>query len=208
MTPDPHKLVQAIAVKPSTHRDTICAVALASTRAFLTPHNRSCWHEWLKASMTKSVRRATKPAALAACRADPLVTATAKVGEAQAFAYLPMPYEDFPKHLSRLQVSGLNIADEPSGISLDDRALFVEINAELDMTTGKTAAQVAHALVLWSLEAPQAVLDRFWAAPSLHLRYCDFDDPEEPGDIVIHDNGLTEVAPGSATVRIPRAARW
>ncbi|WP_156479240.1 hypothetical protein [Kocuria palustris] len=26
--------------------------------------------------------------------------------------------------------------------------------------------------------------------------------------IVIHDNGLTEVAPGSATVRIPRAARW
>lgn len=200
----PDKLVQAIAVVPGNHRDTIAATALAAAAAYQRTQTDPIWNDWFAHDMTKTVRRATKSAQIAKLTTDFLVASEFTIGDARAFAYRPMPYGSFPKHLTRLQVSGLEIADEASGRGIDDSALTIEINAQLEMSTGKTAAQVAHALVLWTRDADAETLTCFWRKPSLQLHYCDFDDQSAgPNDLVIHDNGLTEITPGSATVWIP-----
>lgn len=80
------------------------------------------------------------------------------------------------------------------------------------MTTGKAAAQTAHALCAWLLsQSPQDRAD--WLAyPGLTVDendcFVEYEhEPEDPGVIVIRDNGLTEVAPGTATARVRIASR-
>ena len=71
------------------------------------------------------------------------------------------------------------------------------------MSTGKVAAQAAHALILHALSTDAHVVDG-WAAAGFPFTFDAagvwFDDAE--GRVVaVRDAGFTEVAPGSTTVK-------
>lgn len=203
--------VQAIAVTPGTHFETVGAVAIAAAVAAGEQRSHAeAWQSWLGASFTKSVRRVRRPADIAELSDDPMLAAVHACGSARAFAFVPMPYPQFPPRLRRLQVSGLDI-DRALDLRLRawesvPRADTPEvlINQDLQMSTGKTAAQVAHALVARTLDLAPSDLTRWIADPAVRLRVTDLDEIAVQHSITIRDNGLTEIEPGTATVRIAR----
>lgn len=216
----PH-LVQTIVVKPSTHFDTIAAAALASGLAMAHADLGSDpWHTWFSGSFTKSVRRAKRPADLERVRLLELPSTEITVGDAFGIAFMPARYEDSPPALSRLQVSGLELVHEADRFHRPGAVTpHIEINLDAAMTTGKTAAQVAHALGAWLLAQPLSTRLAWAADPGIHLGEVAFGDYETPGAqgapgtlstespddnsiITIVDHGLTEIAPGTPTARV------
>src|SRR5699024_5057962 len=110
MTEPDHTPVQAIAVVPGSHQETITAVALASAMAVLqSDTNQEPWTTWLAGSFTKTVRTIKRPAQQEKIQQDPAVVSSITIGGATAYAYAPMSYEAFPSHLRRLRVSGLDV---------------------------------------------------------------------------------------------------
>lgn len=205
--------VQAIAITPGTHLETIAAVAIASAVSASTPRPEHVgeWAAWFDGAFTKTVRRATRSAQIAKLEADLLVQAEHQTGSAKAYAYAPMTYDRFPKHLRQLQVSGLDVdrdTDRTPDYFATESALqtphapLVVISRDVSMSTGKTAAQVAHALVAWTQFLPEHELERWSQHPALRLQYGGLDEIAADQSITIQDNGLTEIAPGTATVRI------
>lgn len=200
-------LVQPIVVKPSNHFDTVAAVALASGLSVAKSDLDSVpWSDWLAGSFTKSVRRAKRAADLEHVRSLNSHSAEFVVGEAVALSFPPQPYDEMPKVIRRLQVSGLDASREQAGYSLSGNSIArLEVNSDVPMSTGKTAAQVAHALVAWLLAQPAGIRSSWVEAPGLVISETSFAaETLGPGDlpvITIVDNGLTEIEPGTETVR-------
>lgn len=211
------KPVQAIAVLPSTHEETIASVAIASAKSLLASDlNEFHWREWLEGSFTKTVRRVSaKPSLIQKFNDDPDVLSSVHVGDAIAWAYSPKPYEDFSKHVSRLQVSGLD--REKTGLELfssieedstvesfseDLRAPIVILDSDLGMSTGKSAAQAAHGLCRWLLQSDEKTRSKWIASPSIKLLFMESSEipSNHPQAVSIRDNGLTEIEAGSLTV--------
>ncbi|MBG0738711.1 hypothetical protein IV500_04670 [Paeniglutamicibacter antarcticus] len=212
-----HSLVQPIVLlvdknDPASHRDSILAAAVASVEAYAKILGPSVvchesWTQWLSGRFTKSVRRAdlkafARLAADDTRKNESLVT----IGKAKAMAYLPQSYAEMPKALTRLQVSGTDLPHEPVTTSSRQRSgdPIIVLNGALGMSTGKSAAQAAHALFAWQLNRG---LDDPELA-SLQLRSTDLiiASAEEfitlrtcaAGPLIV-DAGLTEIAPDTAT---------
>ena len=92
----------------------------------------------------------------------------------------------------------------PAGEPLADGPLSIVLNGSLDMSTGKAAAQGAHALFAWLLESEPALIERWMDAG------CPVAVSELGADAfaaaaatatgpVIRDAGRTEIEPGSPT---------
>jgi len=149
------------------------------------------------ASRIRKIARRARGAHWAAVQELPGVTVT--VGDAQARALVPGPVDDVPKVVSRLQIGGTDLeADDPGppapGVPV------IHVNAALDMTVGKAAAQVGHASMLYAAAhglvavPPFAVRD---AGPGVWPELC---RAVEAGEAVaVRDAGFTEVAPGTIT---------
>lgn len=221
--PSTPQLVQPIVVLPGDHFETITAVAIASGLS-LVQANRSTdpWASWLSGSFTKSVRRVkTLGQYQRRIVEDPDRGSGVehRIGEAIALALEPQLYEDMPRSVRSLQVSGLDLPGrEGSFFDLQEPLLAstltatIQINQRVTMTTGKTAAQVAHALCAWLLTLSDTERTAWANHPGVLLSYQDFDSEldAEDGDveIEIRDNGLTEVAPGTTTVRVRGPIFW
>lgn len=183
-------LVQPIAVVPGTHEDTVRAVALASALALgagISAQDetvRAPWSAWLSERFTKSVRRMRRPAEIR--RVDELRAEldheTVVIGSAAATAFTPMAYADFPPALSKLQVSGLDQERTGDGDDPGPSVPRVVLTDAVSMSTGKSAAQAAHALGLWVLTGDPTSVGAWVQAPRLHLAH-----------------GLTEIAPHTTT---------
>ncbi|KIA72668.1 hypothetical protein ANMWB30_24360 [Arthrobacter sp. MWB30] len=201
-----HK-VQAIAVRPSTHFETISAVAIASNVMFAAADQTSePWRSWLNSDYTKNVRSIRRPAELTRVEAMDAATARFTSGRATAFAFEPLPYADFPQPLKKLQVTGLDLPRSDSSFTVVGPIKpLVAINSNLTMSTGKTAAQVAHGLMLWLREQDEATMNLWKMRPCLRMRVAPLETLEQPGVTVI-DNGHTELEPHTATVRVALAA--
>lgn len=195
--------VQPIAVKPSTHFETVSAVAIASNLMFAgADHSSEPWATWLKQSYGKNVRNIRRPAEalrLATMEGDRVEFT---VGQATAYAFMPMGYTAFPSPLKKLQVTGLELprTETVYGVPGDVIPRIV-IGEHVPMSTGKTAAQVSHGLMLWMLEQDSATIRRWSRAPGLSLHIADLGTVCEPSVTVV-DNGHTELAPNTATVRV------
>ena len=230
-------LVQPIAVLAGDHFDTVGVVALASTRALatanadpsLSPESAARWQTWLGSSFTKSVRRVKKPSQLDKLRSlglpftEETTGADGLSGEQQvtALAFEPMEYDDFPRELRSLQVTGLQGTAQTFAFSRRSpwapAMPVIELNAEAEMSTGKAAAQAAHALCAWLLLQDEKTQLAWASVPALGITTASTftsnpilvkNRPAKADDIiVIQDNGLTEVAPGTATARVLIAAR-
>jgi peptidyl-tRNA hydrolase len=116
----------------------------------------------------------------------------------------PVPNDEWPAELSRLQVSGTELDDpEPPG-PVDERTPVLWLNPELPMTAGKAMAQVGHAAQLGWLGLEPAVRSE-WEELDFDLavrtaaaqRWAELVASGLP---VVRDGGFTEVAPGSCTV--------
>lgn len=195
--------VQPIAVRPSTHFETIAAAAIASNLLFAAADRSSePWKSWLEQSYGKNVRNIRRPAEADRLAAMDGHRAEFTVGAATAYAFAPLQYADFPAPLKKLQVTGLDLprAGDPFLVPGLEQPQ-ITISDDVDMSTGKTAAQVAHAVMLWLLEQDEATVSRWTLSPGLCLGYGSLAAAAGYGATVI-DNGHTELEPGTATVRV------
>jgi peptidyl-tRNA hydrolase len=156
---------------------------------------------WQDARIRKVVRRARGAAWE---RATTLPGISLVHGSARLRVYPPVPVDDWPPDLARLQVSGTDFDDpaEPGPPPAGTPVLW--LNPGLPMTAGKAMAQAGHGaqLAWWGLSP----------AAQARWRDLDFDLAVRvaaagqwagllaSGRPVVTDGGFTEVAPGSATV--------
>ncbi|MGV8847692.1 peptidyl-tRNA hydrolase [Tessaracoccus sp.] len=211
------ELVQPIVIdRSATHEDAVISAALASVLAhYYADHTvaDNPWEQWLSGPIAKTVRRA-KPAdwdrALNAVIPDELVNGlfdeTERTRTGRAFALTPLTYEAMPAVVRRCQVAGTDLArtgNWPTA-NADLAHPALSINAGALMSTGKTAAQVSHALFTWYLQLSPAGR-RTWVDAGTPVTVADlaplpFAVARAVADVVIEDAGRTEIAPGTTTV--------
>lgn len=138
---------------------------------------------------------------------------TAECSGAQARAFVPGRVGDVDRRIGRLQIGGTDVdgalpSEGPAG-EVDGLCLW--LNPDLEMSVGKTAAQVGHAsmlgVALFSLEQAGGWHD---AGCPLDVRLA---DAERWAGLIaaagttaaVRDAGFTEIAPGSVTVIAERA---
>jgi len=156
---------------------------------------------WQDARIRKVVRRA-RGAAWQRVLALPGITVAQ--GSAEVRVFPPVPVDDWPEDLAKLQVSGTDFADPEAPAEPEPGVPVLWLNPGLPMTAGKAMAQAGHGaqLAWWALE-PR---DRSeWRDLDFDLRVRTaakerWDELLDSGLPVVTDGGFTEVAPGSATV--------
>ncbi|WJY98196.1 peptidyl-tRNA hydrolase [Corynebacterium fournieri] len=118
-------------------------------------------------------------------------------------AFVPSAVADVPHEIAKLQIKGTEL--EPGEeLPLDAAAPLVALDASLQMSAGKAAAQVGHASMLLAAARDTAWV-RQWADAGFPLNVREL--PREqfaeiaarPGAVPVRDAGFTEVAPGSIT---------
>jgi peptidyl-tRNA hydrolase len=156
---------------------------------------------WEDARIRKVVRRARGAAWE---RASALPGITVAPGSAEVRVFPPVPVDDWPADLAKLQVSGTDFDDPvpPAAPAAGTPVLW--LNPELPMTAGKAMAQAGHgAQLIWWRLSPADRAE--WAAADFALAVRDAAKAQwaellGSGLPVVTDGGFTEVAPGSATV--------
>jgi len=156
---------------------------------------------WEDARIRKVVRRARGAAWE---RASALPGITVVNGSAEVRVYPPVPVDDWPADLARLQVSGTDFEDlRPPGEPAAWRPVLW-LNPELPMTAGKAMAQAGHGVQLaWWRLSPRTRSE--WRDLDFDLAVrvagkAQWAELLASGLPVVTDGGFTEVAPGSATV--------
>ncbi|MGC4941038.1 aminoacyl-tRNA hydrolase [Kribbella sp. DT2] len=149
--------------------------------------------EWHRAEALPGITVSSAPPAPAGERPPP----------AEVRVFPPVPLDEVPKDLAKLQVTGTDLEDDDLP-PVTPGAPVLWVNPTLEMSTGKTMAQVGHAahLTWWALSdaARQA-----WADDDFRLavRTASKDQWKQllsSGLPVVQDAGFTEVEPGSRTV--------
>lgn len=206
-------LVQPILVHKNSgsHLDVVVAVAQASVGAWMaSKHIPECaerWDKWLSGPFTKTVRRADQKTLEALFwEAETVVSGEdGPEGAAIAMAFLPMSPQEFPKEIKRAQVSGLNRPRIHLPFLKNPHITYprVVVDEALEMSTGKTAAQVAHGVFAWALRRPEWIHEWWIEGMPIDVYETDrFDCVAKRSDLIvrINDAGRTEVEPGSLTV--------
>lgn len=174
------------ASRDADHVDVLRAVGCASALAF-DPQS-DVWSRWYAGSQTKSVRVAQTQAQQArALEALPHVSS--RVDNVTAHAFTPM---DIAAHreIKKSRVAGFQRDVIRTESHPDDPKALVYVASDLGMSTGKAAAQAAHAFCGLTGRVDPSRVGVIWC-PSSQF-------PIDPL-ITIRDNGLTEIKPGSLT---------
>lgn len=160
------------------------------------------WRERLEAWYSRRIRKVVRRARNKAwddVQALPGVT----VGSVRAF--VPSAVSEVPHELAKLQIRGTDLPADEGPLPFDPTAPTIVVDASLEMTAGKAAAQVGHASMLYAAARPEGEV-REWAAAGcpLNVREVPADVfaacAAHPGAVPVRDAGFTEVAPGSMTV--------
>jgi peptidyl-tRNA hydrolase len=157
--------------------------------------------DWQDARIRKVVRRARGAAWL---RALELPGISVLHRSAQVRVFPPVPVDEWPPDLAKLQVSGTDFDDPevPGEVAAGTPVLW--LNPELPITAGKAMAQAGHGaqLAWWRLSSD---VRSQWKDLEFDLAVR-VADKEQWGELVasglpvVRDGGFTEVAPGSCTV--------
>jgi peptidyl-tRNA hydrolase len=156
---------------------------------------------WEDARIRKVVRRA-RGAAWERASALPGITVAQRSAEVRV--YPPVPVDDWPADLAKLQVSGTDFEDPEPPAAPAAGVPVLWLNPQLPMTAGKAMAQAGHGaqLVWWRL-GPTSRSEWAEAEFEVAVRVAGREQWAEllvSGLPVVTDGGFTEVAPGSATV--------
>jgi len=190
----------------TTHRAACEAAATAAVLLLDDPRSApgGPWHQrvarWDGGPIRKVVRRA-RGARFAATAALDGVEVVRR--GAQVRAFVPGPIDRLPPELSRLQVGGTQLPDVGDPAPPVPGALVVALTPLAALTTGKAAAQCAHAAHLARRTLPDAEVRR-WRATGFAVRVV---TPQPAGwreaagraRVRVSDGGFTEVAPGTVT---------
>lgn len=189
-------LVQPIIVvehEPHTHLEIVRDVASASLGCYLSQKgNEEDWSMWLtQQDYRKTVRR------LRRSMYDRLLEETPEhYSYGAATAFPPRLYADFSKLMRRAQVRGVefprNETEQPQAENL------IVLNDNLGMSTGKAAAQAAHALwMLWDVVGGKTIPEFSLMPVSERFRHFEYSAIAE-----VIDKGFTEVAPLTVTALV------
>ncbi|GAA5225829.1 peptidyl-tRNA hydrolase [Paeniglutamicibacter antarcticus] len=197
--------------EPCPEDEGIAVAALASVKALLANPRHPYWRIWAQGAFAKSVRRADSKMFAKVTLEFP-DHELAEIGTARALGFAPMEAGSLPKRLAKLQVSGTVL---PPGEPMEPTSVRIVLDDSLGMSTGKVAAQAAHALFAWVLEGKPEELDA-WRAAGCPLSIERIDstafrkNARTADGPVIRDAGRTEITPGSATAFVsvsPRTQR-
>ncbi|MDX6262792.1 MAG: hypothetical protein QOH84_4480 [Kribbellaceae bacterium] len=156
---------------------------------------------WQDARIRKVVRRA-RGAEWRRAEALPGITVTG--GTAVVRVFPPVLLDEVPKDLAKLQVTGTDLEDPEELPALEPGVPVLWVNPGLEMSTGKTMAQVGHGAHLAWFELSAA--DRkAWEADDFRLAVrtaapAVWTELRASGLPVVQDAGFTEIDPGSYTV--------
>jgi peptidyl-tRNA hydrolase len=204
------EMIQPIAVlkdpdDPAGHEETCLAAALASAAALSAFPDDEHWEPWYASGQGKSVRRG-KPKDLRAVTAQGAVVV--EVGRAVAAAMAPTTYP-LVGRMKQLQVAGTELehTGEPVEHSLPAATgvpvLHLGVDTSLGMSTGKAAAQSAHAALEWAVrlrpEQRSAWMQAGQPAVLTPLDAKGMRRGRRRASVEIHDAGHTEIAAGSMT---------
>ncbi len=165
----------------------------------------SAMDTWCDARIRKIARRARGAQWVSA---QQVWGVTAQASGEQARAYVPTMVGEVDRRVGKLQIEGTDVKGELPGAPDPDDPLVLWVNPRLDMTVGKTAAQVGHAVMLG---ATALTVDETlaWASAGYPLSVCRptvaqwtrlLDDDGSGRAVAVRDAGFTEIAPGSVTV--------
>mgnify|MGYP005983303769 CR=1 FL=1 len=204
------EMIQPIAVlkdpaDPAGHEETCLAAALASAAAITAFPEDEHWEPWYVSGQGKSTRRG-KPKDLRAVEAQGAVVV--HVGRAVAAAQAPTTYP-LTGRMKQLQVAGTELehtgeavqhsVPAPEGVPV----LHLGVDTSLDMSTGKAAAQSAHAAFEWAVrltpEAREAWMQAGQPSVLTPLDARAMRKTRKQATVQIRDAGHTEIAPGSRT---------
>lgn len=196
---------------PASHIDTCEAVARAVVALISSPEARDGqWREaveyWRDGRIRKLVRRARGEARWAEVQTVPGGTVeqggSDEEGVAGARAFVPGPVRPLGPVLKKLQVEGTELPDlHPSRTT--GALVTVGVSPLIQMTTGKAAAQCAHAAQL-AWEAMDESTREAWAADGFRLRVEVIDEARwarDPGRVRVVDAGFTELDGPTETTR-------
>ena len=181
----------------------------AAARAVLTflSDPRSTDGEWagaVRAWQDGRIRKVVRRARGAPWRrAESLPGITVTRGSAQLRVYPPVPVDDWPEDLAKLQVAGTELTDdEPPGEPAPGTPVLW-LNPELTITAGKAMAQAGHAAQLAWRALPDTERDR-WRDSGFELAVRtatprQWKELLDSGLPVVRDGGFTEVEPNTAT---------
>ncbi|MDP9840805.1 peptidyl-tRNA hydrolase [Streptosporangium lutulentum] len=190
---------------PPERSDALEAAALAVLTLLNDPRalDDGEWAEQVRAWETIGIRKVVRRARGAEWRRVlDLPGLTVVSGTAEVRVHPPVPLDDWPKDLSRLQVSGTELADSAEPGAPGDVVLW--LNPELEMSAGKAMAQAGHAaqLAWWGSDERAR---RAWREAGLAVAVRTADPARwaalvGEGLPVVRDAGFTEIEPGSRTV--------
>jgi peptidyl-tRNA hydrolase len=193
---------------PPARTDALEGAARAVLRFLSDPRVAEADGEWAAAArawedarIRKVVRRA-RGAAWDRASALPGITVAQRSAEIRV--YPPVPVDEWPADLARLQVSGTDFDDPRAPGEPAAGTPVLWMNPELPMTAGKAMAQAGHGaqLAWWGL-SPRDRADWLERDLDLAVRVAGKEQWAElltSGLPVVTDGGFTEVAPGSVTV--------
>jgi hypothetical protein len=208
------KLVQGIVIsRGGTHEEVVTAVAGASVFAWLNTQTDPVWDQFFDGHFTKLVFRGTQTQFDAMKRYS---ASSYEFGTVKALGLKPYWKDSAVQTLNEMQVSGLerprlgfgaleHFKFESIGSSRR-RKVYVAINPDLVMSTGKTASQVAHGLLGWAVANPDfkplhGVTGDSWSVTDNRLAFERLSQAADAGYALrIVDDGLTEIDPDSTTV--------
>ena len=183
MTDDPYRMYIVIRRGAFTSLSDggrmVGLAAVRAVRAFDMPA------EWL-ARAGKVVLRARQPSQFARLLDEPHA-----VGGDGVIALPPRRRSERSETLLKIQAMSTELDPPPASAT---GSVLYAVNPDVQMSTGKTLAQIAHAAVM----ADQLGLDVTHARVIVPRSWDDL-----PGCVAeVRDAGLTEVAPGTVTVRV------
>jgi peptidyl-tRNA hydrolase len=184
-------------------RSAVCAAAATAVARVLTTPDPG-WQEavrrWEAGPIRKVTRRARGVRWTAVQR---LPGVTVECAGAEVRAFVPAPVTRLAPELSRLQVAGLDLTDDPDAPAAPPQPPYaaISVNPHVRMSTGKAAAQCGHAAHLLVRQAPEPGRSAWIAAGSrAHLVRAEaWRDSVARAAVAVRDAGWTEVPPGTMT---------
>ncbi|TDD68701.1 peptidyl-tRNA hydrolase [Actinomadura rubrisoli] len=198
-------VVRAEKADPPGHDAACEAAATAVVRLLADPRVtepegewRAAVHEWESRRIRKVTRRAR---GIRWPEVQVLPGVTVAHAGAEVRAFVPGPVSDVPSELAKLQVAGLDLAEEEPKPPPEPPYAAIALNPDVTMTTGKAAAQCGHAAQLLLRQAGRKDAAAWTEAGArVHLtRDVPWRRCVKHATVAVRDGGFTEVPPGTMT---------